>query len=71
MRYTVQTVADHELPAGVNKVIVERGDGTAVMLLNGEPARCWHMMRAWEDSLEPATVPTVLFPAHLTLLYAV
>lgn len=70
MQYTVQIVADHELPNGVERVIVEREDGSAVMLINGNTARCWSFMRAWEDSLEPCTVPTVLLPER-ALLYAV
>lgn len=61
MRYVVHTVADGELPEGLDRVIVERHDGPPLLLISGEPARCWRFMRAWEDSLEPPFVPTMLY----------
>ncbi len=70
MQYAIQVVGDDDLPQGVNKVVVERNDGTALMMINGELARCWRFLRAWEDTLEPCTVPTIMLPAA-PLLYAV
>jgi hypothetical protein len=61
MKYDVRAVEDDELPEGVDRVIVEREDGSAVLLVSGEPARCWRFMRAWEDTLEPREVPTLLY----------
>ena len=60
MQYVVQPVGDHELPEGRHAVIVEREDGPPLLLVNGEPARVWRMMRAYEDDVEPVTIPTVL-----------
>ena len=70
MHYEVQTVGDDELPEGIHKVIVERDDGPPLLIINGEPARCWRLMRAWEDTLEPPCVPSIIMPAQ-PLLYAV
>lgn len=60
MQYEVQTVGENDLPAGINRVIVERDDGDPILLINGEPARCWRFMRAWEESIEADLKPTVL-----------
>lgn len=60
MQYLVQTVGDDELPEGMSSVIVERDDGPPILLINGERAKCWRFMRAWEDSAEEADVPSVL-----------
>lgn len=54
MKYLVEAVADNALPAGVERVIVERDDGPPVLLISGEAARCWEFMRCWEDTLEPS-----------------
>ena len=62
MDYVVQTVGDDELPVGRHVVIVECIDGPPLILVNGAPARAWALMRAWEDTLEPCTVPSVLRP---------
>lgn len=64
MQYSVQIVGDDELPKGVHKVIVEREDGAALLLINGELARCWRFMREWEGSHESCGVPSVLRPAE-------
>lgn len=69
MNYAIQIVGDDELPQGMNKVVVERPDGTALMLINGDPARVWRWMMAWEDTLEPRAAPAVLLPT-MPLLYA-
>lgn len=61
MQYVVQAVEDGELPEGVDSVIVEQTDGTALMLVSGRPAQVWRFMRAWEDTQEPCTVPTLLY----------
>lgn len=71
MNYTIQIVGDDELPDGMNKVIVERAGEPPLMLINGEPARAWRFMRAWEDMREPSSVPSVLLPARTLLLRAV
>lgn len=70
MHYEVQTVGDDELPAGIHEVIVERIDGPPLLILNGEPAKCWRFMRAWEDTREPPHIPTTAIPAS-ALLHAV
>lgn len=70
MDYRIQIVGEDELPQGMCKVIVEMEDGPPLMLINGEPARAWRLMRGYEDTLEPCSVPSVLLPA-LPLLYAV
>lgn len=70
MQYVIQPVGDDELPEGRNVVIVEREEGPALMLINGMPARVWRLMREWEDTLEPCTVPSVLL-APSPLLRAV
>lgn len=70
MQYAIQIVGDDELPQGMNTVIAEQNDGPPIMLINGEPARIWRFMRAWEDTLEPGPSATVLLPAQ-PLLYAV
>lgn len=51
--YVVQTVGDDELPDGRNVVIVEREEGPPLLLINGEPARAWALMRAYEGASEP------------------
>lgn len=61
MQYVVQTVEDNELPEGIDAVIVERADGTAVMLVSGRPAQVWAMMRGREDSLESELIPSLLY----------
>lgn len=61
MRYVVQVVDESDLPAGVDTVIVERNDGTAVMLVSGRPAEVWSSMRAWEDSQEAQCLPSLLY----------
>lgn len=60
MHYQVETVGDNDLPEGVHLVIVERDDAPPILILNGQPARLWAMMRAWEDTCECPSVPTVL-----------
>lgn len=61
MNYQVQVVADHELPEGVDLVIVERGPHERpVMLLSGRPAEAWAAMRAYGDAVEPRYVPSLL-----------
>lgn len=60
MHYEVKAVPATALPAGVTTVIVERTEGPPLLLISGERARCWAFMRAWEDSLEPSDVPTIL-----------
>lgn len=68
MRYEVKVVDADELPDGADVVIVERGDETAVMLLTGRPAQVWALMRAWEDTCEPCTEPSVLLAPSLRLV---
>lgn len=67
MDYVVQTVGDDELPAGRNMVIVECVDGPPLILINGAPARAWALMRAWEDTQEPCTEPSILRPRQVPL----
>lgn len=62
MQYAVLTVDDSELPDGVDRVIVERENEPPLLILAGEPARCWQWMRRWENTLEPPVVPTVCKP---------
>lgn len=62
MQYLVHTVADNALPEGVSWLIVERDDEPPLLLINGEVARCWRFMRAWEDTIEPSWQPTVTLP---------
>lgn len=62
VHYEVQTVGDDELPDGIHQVIVERIDGPPLLILNGEPARCWSFMRAWEDTLEAPHIATTAIP---------
>lgn len=70
MKYAIQVVGEDELPQGIHKVVVERADGPPLMLVNGQLAQCWRFMRAFEDTQEPPTVPSVLLPER-PLLYAV
>lgn len=62
MQYEMKVVDPGELPEGTDVVIVERGDGTALMLLAGRPAQVWAAMRAYEDTVEPCDLPSVLSP---------
>lgn len=71
MQYAIQVVGDNELPEGLNKVIVEQVDGPPLMLINGELARAWRFMRAYEDALEPCDVPSIMLPLTTPLLRAV
>jgi hypothetical protein len=64
MNYAVQIVREDELPQGVHMVIVEQIAGPPLMLINGPHARAWRFMRAYEDTREPCTVPSVLVPAR-------
>ncbi|WP_294567545.1 hypothetical protein [uncultured Arthrobacter sp.] len=58
--YIVQAVGDEELPEGIHAAIVERDGLPAVLFINGEVARCWHMLRAWAiETPTPADVPSV------------
>lgn len=61
MNYVVHVVGEDELPEGRNVVIVERDGETPLLLVNGTPARVWELMRAYEDTREPADVPTLLY----------
>lgn len=61
MQYVVQAVQPDELPEGTDVVIVERADGTAVMLVCGRPAAVWAAMRSWEASREAACLPSLLY----------
>lgn len=72
MDYIVQTVGEDELPAGVNRVIVERAGEQPILLINGEPARCWRMMVAYQDEVgtNAHDGAQVVWPAE-RLLYAV
>lgn len=54
----------------MHKVIVERIDGPPLMLINGELAKCWRFMRAFEDTRESSAIPTILLPAHTPLRVA-
>lgn len=57
MKYQVQVVGKDELPAGVERVIVERRDGTPLLLLTEAAAGTWLMMQRWEaDQRQPAQV---------------
>jgi hypothetical protein len=57
MRYEVQVVDSGELPAGIERVLVERECGTPLLLLAPSAAGTWLMMQAWEaERREPAEV---------------
>lgn len=71
MRYQVQVVGNDEMPEGIDRLIVEREDGTVLLLLSGVYADCWQFMRAYEATREPRTVPSILLPVARTLLHAV
>lgn len=71
MQYVVQTVGDDELPEGMDRVAVERPDGTVILFINGAPARCWAFMQSVQDMWEPTAEPTILFPDTRPLLHAV
>lgn len=62
MQYVVHTVADGELPEGVEHVIIERPEKPPLLLISGETARCWCLMRRWEDTREPSHIPSVSLP---------
>jgi hypothetical protein len=62
MKYVVQAVGDDELPEGITHVVVERENDPPLLLISGEVARCWRMMRSWENTLEPAWQPTITLP---------
>ncbi len=70
MQYAIEVVGDDDLPQGVHKVVVEREGQQSMLLINGPLAQCWRFMRAYEDTIEPCDVPTILLPAT-PLLYAV
>lgn len=63
MHYIVQVVGDHDLPEGIDHVIVERESEPAVLILSGGAARCWTLMRDYEDTIEPRFVPSISVPA--------
>jgi len=60
VNYVVQVVGEDELPEGRHVVIVERDEGPPLMLINGPPARTWSLMRAYEDTCESSSVPSIL-----------
>lgn len=63
MHYLVHAVGAHELPEGMDHLIVERDNGDPpVLLIAGGPAAVWTWMRAWEDEQESARLPTTLRP---------
>lgn len=62
MQYVVQTVGDDELPEGVHWLAVEQEDGPPLLLINGDPARCWAFMQATQATCEPCSLPTTLLP---------
>jgi hypothetical protein len=65
VKYLVHAVGDHELPEGVERVIVERDNEPPLLLISGEAARCWRFMRAWEDTQEPCWQPSISLPFKL------
>lgn len=66
MQYEVHAVGEEDLPEGIHWLAVERTDGSTVLLINGDPARCWAFMQATQGVCEPCSVPTTLLPApHL------
>ena len=57
MKYEVQVVGDDQLPQGIKRVIVERPDGSALLLLAESVAGTWAFMQRWEEARrEPAQV---------------
>jgi hypothetical protein len=67
VRYAIEVVGENELPEGTHTVIVEREEGPPLMLLNGPVGRAWQLMRSYEDTLEPCTVPSVSMPLRLVV----
>jgi hypothetical protein len=65
--YIVQVVGDDELPAGIHKVIVERDGLRPLLLINGEPARTWRFMCAYEAEVEAGCGVQVAWPAEVLL----
>lgn len=65
MKYAVHVVADHELPEGIERIIVERPDRTPLLLLAESAARTWRFICEWEASqdtewsAEPLTLRAV------------
>lgn len=47
MKYDVEVVHDCELPRGILRVIVERPDGDAVLLVAESVAGTWLFMQQW------------------------
>jgi hypothetical protein len=57
MNYAVRVVGSDELPEGVERVLVERMDGTPLLLLAPSAAGTWTMIQAWEaEQRQPAEV---------------
>lgn len=44
---------DHELPEGVDRVMVETEDGAPVLIVRRSLAQTCLFVRAWQDSLPP------------------
>lgn len=51
MSYVVELLAADELPAGVDRVIVERDHGPCVVLLAGLAASTWRRIGGWESDI--------------------
>lgn len=49
MAYGVQVVQDHELPAGITRVIVEAPGPRVVLIVAESVAGSWRMLQAWQD----------------------
>jgi hypothetical protein len=67
VKYVVETVDESELPQGVSSVVVEREGMPPLLLVSGDVAKCWRMMRAWEDVQEPEWQPSVSIPLRLVV----
>lgn len=57
MKYAVQVVDNSELPAGIERVIVERAGQAPLLILAESAARTWRFLQRWEESQrDPAEV---------------
>lgn len=59
MEYDVITVPDHDLPEGVDRVIVERWGKNPLLIVTETVDRQWRFMKAWEARVESDTTRLV------------
>lgn len=61
MNFGVRVVEDHELPAGIKRVMVERADACPLLLLARSIAGTWNFVQEWHRAYGRGPVDAVVF----------